>query len=61
MARPITSVCGGLTERISQFVDFLLQPIAQTQDSYMKDTTDLINFIENTVIPKEALLVTMDV
>ena len=24
------------------------------------DTTDFINFIENTVVPKEALLVTMD-
>ena len=61
VARPITSVCGGPTKRISQSIDFLLQPIAQTQDSYIKDTTDFINFIENTVIPKEALLVTMDV
>ena len=61
VGRPITSGCGGPTERISQFVDWLLQPIAQIQNSYIKDTTDFINFIERTVVPKEALLVTMDV
>ena len=61
VGRPITSGCGGPTERISQFVDFLLQPIAQTQSSYIKDTTDFINFIESTVVPNDVLLVTMDV
>ena len=40
VGRPIISGCGGPTERLSSFVDRLLQPIAQKQKSYLKDTTD---------------------
>jgi len=58
-----TIVCGsgGPTERISSFVDSLLQSIAKKQDSYIKDTTHFINFIENTKIPDKAILATLDV
>jgi len=38
------------TGRISSFVDTLLQPIAQKQKSFIKDTTDFISFIEKTKI-----------
>ena len=46
--RPIISGCEGPTERISSFIDHILQPIAKAQKSYLKDTTDFINFIERT-------------
>ena len=46
VGRPIISGCYGPTERISAFVDHLIQPIAQLQASYLKDTTDFINLIE---------------
>ena len=46
--RPIISGCDGPTERLSSFVDKLLQPIAQIQESYLKDTTHFIRFIEST-------------
>ena len=60
--RPIISGCEGPTEKLSAFVDKLLQPIAQQQKSYLKDTTALgINFIERTKVPEKALLVSMDV
>ena len=39
IGRPIMSGCDGATERISAFVDHLIQPIAQKQASYLKDTT----------------------
>ena len=39
----------------------LLQPIEQKQKSYLKDTTDFINFIETTIVPDNAILVSMDV
>ena len=52
---------GRPTERISSFVDSLLQPIAIKQEFYMKDTTDFINFIENTQIPDNVALATLDV
>ena len=59
--RPIISGCDGPTERISAFLDRLLQPIAQRQASYLKDSTDFINFIESTEVPKHAIIVSMDV
>ena len=58
VSRPIVSGSSGPTERISSFVDSLLQPIATKQKSYIKDTTDFINFIENTQIPDNVVLAT---
>ena len=57
-ARPIISGCEGPTERISSFVDSLLQPIMKIGDSYLRDTTDFINFIERT--KESTILVSMD-
>ena len=61
VGRPIISGCDGPTECISAFGDHLLQPIAQIQPSYLKDTTDFINFVEKTKLPSKAILVSMDV
>ena len=61
VGRPIISGCEGPTEKLSSFVDKLLQPIAQQQKSYLKNTTDFINFIEKTKVPADAVLVSMDV
>ena len=38
----LISGCDGPTERISAFVDKLIQPSAKIQKSYIKDTTDFI-------------------
>ena len=57
VGRPIISGYEGSTERISSFVDSLLQPIAKSQKSYLKDTTDFINFIEKTKVVEKAILV----
>ena len=59
--RPIISGCDGPTERISSFLDHILQPIAKAQKSYLKDTSHFINFIEKRKVPNNALLVSMDV
>ena len=61
VSRPIISGCSSPTEKISAFVDHLIQPIAQQQASYLKDTTDFINFIERIKLPRSAILVSMDV
>jgi len=45
VGRPTVSCSGGPAERISSFVDTLLQPIAKKQESYIKDITHFINFI----------------
>ena len=41
VGRPIIAGCNGPTESTSAFVEYLLQPIAQIQLLYLKDTTDL--------------------
>lgn len=61
VGRPIISGCDGPTERISSFIDHILQPIAQSQESYLKDTKDFINFIERTTVPPSVTIVSMDV
>ena len=61
VSRPIVSGSSGPTECISSFVDSLLQPVSIKQESYIKDTTDFINFIENTQIPDNVVLATLDV
>ena len=61
VGRTIISGCDGPTERLSSFVDRLIQPIAPKQDSYLKDTTDFINLIEKTKLPQNVILASMDV
>jgi len=61
VGRPIISDCEGPTERISSYVDHPLQPIAKIQKSYLKDTTDVLNFIEKTKVAKDTIFVSMDV
>ena len=51
----------GPTERMSSFLNDLLQPIAKSQMSYLKDTTDFVNFIERRHLPEDAFLVSLDV
>ena len=45
------SVTNSPTVGISCYIHSLLQPIAIKQESYVKDTTDFNNFIENPQIP----------
>ena len=61
VGRPINLGCEGPTEQISSFVDYILQPIVKAQLSYLKDTTDFVNFIEKTKVEENTVLVSMDV
>ena len=60
--RPIVSACNSRTENISGFIDEILQPHVKSLDSYVKDTADILRKLQNVpYVPKEALLVTLDV
>ena len=50
-----------MARRISSFIDYILQPLAKSQNSYLKDTKDFINFIEKTKIPQNSFIVSLDV
>ena len=60
--RPIVSGNGCPTERISQLVDFFLQPTVQELPSYLRDTTHFLSRLRHLgTLPKDCLLITMDV
>ena len=59
VGRPSRSGCDSPTERVSSFVDYLLQSIAKVQESYLKDTTDFLNLIEKTKVVKGTMLVSI--
>ena len=60
--RPIVSSNSHPTERISQFVDYYINPLVSTLDSHIKDTTDFLNKLSNLGnLPNNAILVTLDV
>ena len=60
--RPIVSSNIHPPERISQFVDYHINPLVSTLDSHIKDTTDFLNKLSNLGnLPNDAILVTLDV
>ena len=60
--RPIVSGNGCPTERISQFVDFFLQPGVKDIRSYIKDTTHFLSVLSSLdTLPEGAILATLDV
>lgn len=60
--RPIVAAIGSLTEKISAFVNFHLQPLVTSLPSYIRDTMDFIEVINNVTLPDcPVLLFTMDV
>ena len=61
MLRPVVSGINGPTEGISEFLDKLLKPTLKHIPSLLKDSTQLIQILENNKYPSEALLVTLDV
>ena len=60
--RPIVSSNSHPTERISQFVDYHLQPLVHKLPSFVKDTNDFLNkLLTIGKLPSNSLLVTLDV
>ena len=59
--RPIVSSINSITENLSKFVDFWLQPIMKKLPSYIQDTTDFVNIIEQMTLPRDCILASIDV
>ena len=53
--RPVICSINYHMSKISKYVDYHLQPIMKEVPSYVKDTNDFINKINNHNIPKEYL------
>ena len=61
VGRSIISGCNGPTERISSFMKTLPQPMAQWQQSYMKDATVFYQLKKKTKVGKDTILVSTNV
>jgi hypothetical protein len=61
--RPIVSATGCPTEKLSQLIDQILNPLVVKTSSYLRDTTDFINKISNITFHEDdnIILATMDV
>ena len=55
--RPVISNCGTPTEKVSEYLDYILKPIMQDSWSYIKDSGDFLKKVKS--ISK--ILVTADV
>ena len=59
--RSVISNCGTPTEKVSEYLDYILKPLMQDSCSYIKDFCDFLKKIKNVgKIPDEAILVTAD-
>ena len=59
--RPIVSSVNSVTENISNFVDFWLQPLVKQLLSFIKDTQDFVTLVTTTKIPQHSILASTDV
>ena len=59
--RPIVSGSGGPTEKISQFVDHFMGPLVPLSRSYIRDSTHMINILNNFKIIPDMLVCTLDI
>lgn len=58
--RPIVSLCGTPLHNLAHYIDHILVPVVQKQNTYLKDTKHFIKIIENMKIPKDTYLITAD-
>uniref|UniRef100_A0A8C5N1Z7 Reverse transcriptase domain-containing protein n=1 Tax=Leptobrachium leishanense TaxID=445787 RepID=A0A8C5N1Z7_9ANUR len=59
--RPIVSGIGNLTQNCSQYIDQILQDLVKTLPSYLRDTKQLLQIMNNFKFPEEAWMCSLDV
>ncbi|KAM9324806.1 ovostatin-like [Gastrophryne carolinensis] len=59
--RPIVAGIGGLTEKACIYIDRHLQPFVISLESYVRDSTDLLNSLNSIWVSEDVFLATLDV
>lgn len=59
--RPIVSGCGSILEPIGKYIDAIIKEFVPLTDTYVRDSMDLINLIEDTLFTTTDLLVGLDI
>ena len=58
--RPVCSDCASVTNPLGQWVDIMLQPVAQSMPTYFKDSFAFKELIDNLHVPPGATIATCD-
>ena len=59
--RPIVSNSGSVFEGISKWLDYMLQPIYQSTQTYLRDSDQLLHDLPKQTLLPDTLLITVDV
>lgn len=59
--RPILSGINSLFSRLGEYLVIYLQPLADKGPSYLKDSKDVLNSLEQVGVDEQSILVTVDV
>ena len=59
--RPIVSDCGSETYQTAEYIDYFLTPLSIKHASYVKDTYHFLDWINDTLLPQNFFLFTMDI
>ena len=59
--RPIISDVNSESQKVAEFIHYILKPVATIHPSYIKDTHDFLAKVRNVQIPENSLLITLDV
>uniref|UniRef100_A0A8C5LNH5 Reverse transcriptase domain-containing protein n=1 Tax=Leptobrachium leishanense TaxID=445787 RepID=A0A8C5LNH5_9ANUR len=59
--RPIISGIGSISSRLSEYIDHQLQPYVTSTTAHLKDTTEILNILNDVRWESDLLLVTSDV
>lgn len=59
--RPIVSGVDSLTQNVGIYIDQILRPFVVSLPSYIRDTTDLIQKVEDVSFDRNTLLCSIDV
>ena len=59
--RPIIPDCGGESYAVAEYIDYFLLPLSKLHPADLKATPDFLKVINQAEVPKDAILVTIDV
>ena len=61
VGRPIVSDCGSESYRITEYIDYFINPQAKLHPSYIKDTYDFVNKLQNLQVPNHTQIFSIDI
>ena len=61
VGRPIVSDCNSESYRITEYIDYFINPLSKLHPSYLQDTYQFVNKIKNLQVPGHTFLFSIDI